>query len=112
MLRDDSGRRVLRSRRKPARRAIAILGQVPVGTIHPDDAFSGELAKLPFWDSLDWLGFLLETERLLQGRAKVVYTGLIDQAVEMAGGGRNAVLRVEHVVRSVALGAVPYERAE
>jgi hypothetical protein len=95
-----------------ARRAIAILGQVPTGTIHPGDAFKGELSRLPFWESLDWPAFVQETERLLQGQAMVPGTRPIDQAVEMAGGGRNAVLRVEHVVRSVALGAVPYESAE
>ncbi|AGA30152.1 hypothetical protein Sinac_6042 [Singulisphaera acidiphila DSM 18658] len=86
-----------------ARRAIAQLGTVPTETIRPDDRFAHDLVQLPFWDSLDWLGYIIEVEQPFEG--KVVFdSSVIDEAVKLAGG-RPLELRVKHVVRATVLAA-------
>ncbi len=92
-----------------ARRAIASLATVPASTILPDDSFARDLVQLPFWDSLDWLGFLLETE-VQSGLRIRLPGGVVERAYEEAGGGD--AVRVRHVVRAVASAAVPSRHAE
>lgn len=83
------------------RRAIAGLGTVPAESIRPEDSILRDLADLPFWDRLDWLVFVLEVERHLEGKVKLPRTW-IDDAVRRAGGYRAGLdLRVEHIVQAV-----------
>src|SRR3712207_6235089 len=58
-----------------ARRAVAALATVPPETIRPDDLFKRDLGKLPYWDSLDWLGFVLEVEK--QSGHTLRFTGAV-----------------------------------
>jgi hypothetical protein len=92
-----------------ARRAIASLATVPASTILPDDSFARDLVQLPFWDSLDWLGFVLETE-VQSGLRIRLPAGVVERAHEEAGGGD--ALRVRHVVRAVASAAIPSRHPE
>jgi hypothetical protein len=87
-----------------ARRAIAELAGVPANTILPDDSFGRDLIQLPFWDSLDWVEFTIETERQSDWR---IHMGsrVIDEAHKEAGGWH--ALRVRHVVRAVAASSAP-----
>lgn len=83
-----------------SRRAIAKLGDVPPETIRANDTFARDLIDLPFWDSLDWMGFLLEVEsecQLMTPRPKLRY-GAIDSL-----NVRFSDLQVRHVVKAVAL---------
>jgi acyl carrier protein len=82
------------------RRAIADLGTVPAETIRPDDSFSRDLVQLPFWDSLDFLEFVLEVERRLEGKVKLPGSDVIDDLIK-GSGGYDAEVRVEHVVRAI-----------
>jgi hypothetical protein len=93
-----------------ARRAIAELGTVPAETILPDDRLQ-DLGQLPFWDSLDWLGFILTTERQLG--VKVRYPGSLEIVHDliMQAGGNKAEIRVEHIVRAVVAGFCPPKKA-
>lgn len=44
------------------RRVIARLGDVEPAYIHHNDCFDGDIDLLPFWDSLDSLGIVMEIE--------------------------------------------------
>jgi hypothetical protein len=87
-----------------ARRVIADLGSVPPETIRPEDSFARDLVALPFWDSLDWFGFLLDVERACGPGVRLPGCSVIDEATAMAGGHYKD-LRVRHVVRATALAA-------
>ena len=88
-----------------ARAAIASLATVPSDAIYPADTFI-ELQRLPFWDSLDWLGFVLEVEKQSGAELRVM-GGVAGGAVQAAGGFKS--LRVEHIIRAVVCAAVPRE---
>jgi acyl carrier protein len=47
------------------RRAVANLGAVDPGFIRAEDVYPDQLGVLPFWDSIDWLAFVLELEEQL-----------------------------------------------
>jgi hypothetical protein len=86
-----------------ARRAIASLATVRADTIGPDDSFYHDLRRLPFWDSLDWLGFALEVEKQSNYELRVI--GAVAQgAVQAAGDFKR--LRVRHIIRSVMTAAI------
>ena len=85
-----------------ARRVIAELGTVPAETIHPDDSFAHDLVQLPYWDSLDWLDFIFRVERESEQK---VPRPVLDEAA-MFAWGRDADLRVKHVVRAIAMAAM------
>jgi hypothetical protein len=88
-----------------ARRAVASLATVPAETIRPDDSFARDLSQLPFWDSLDWLGFVLEVEK--QSGFTLRVTGAAAHGAVKAAGGYQS-LRVRDVVRSaIALTTAP-----
>ena len=89
-----------------ARRAIAELGTVLPETIMPFDTFAHDLVELPFWDSLDWLGFILNIERRFEGKVVVPGDSVIDEAVTLAWG-RHSDLQVKDVVKATALAATP-----
>jgi hypothetical protein len=85
-----------------ARRVIAELGTVPPETIRPDDSFAHHLVQLPFWDSLDWLGFILDVEQQFKGAVRLPsLVWVIEEATWESGGD----LRVKHIVRFLALAA-------
>ena len=90
-----------------ARRTIAELGTVPPETISPSDTFAHDLVELPFWDSLDWMGFILDIERRVD--VKLPCTSVIDDAIKLAGG-HHSKLQVKHVVKATALAATPYPK--
>jgi hypothetical protein len=50
------------------RRAVAAIGSVDPRFIQPDDAYPKPLIMLPFWDSIDWLAFVMELEKELETR--------------------------------------------
>lgn len=75
------------------RRAVAGVGLVDPLFVRASDRFPEELGVLPLWDSLDWMGFLLELERELEGppparledwpvRGSFAVTDLVRVAVE------------------------------
>ena len=86
-----------------ARRAIASLATVPPETILPDDSFYHDLRHLPFWDSLDWLGFVFEVEKQANHELRVM-GAVAEGAVRAAGDFKR--LRVRHIVRSVMTAAI------
>lgn len=86
-----------------ARRVIAELGTVPPETNRPDDSFAHDLVRLPFWDSLDWMGLVLGIEEKTGDRV-IVSEPCIDEAVR-AARNESSDLRVRHVVRALALAA-------
>jgi hypothetical protein len=63
-----------------------------------------DLVELPFWDSFDWLGFVIEIEQQLHGEIALPGHEVLDAAIKMAGGSF-AEVRVEHVVKATALAA-------
>jgi hypothetical protein len=85
-----------------ARRVIGELGTVPAETIYPDDTFAHDLVQLPYWDSLDWLDFIFRVER--ESQRKLPRSAL--DVAAMSSGGRDADLRVKHVVRAIAMAAM------
>lgn len=87
-----------------ARREIASLATVPAETIRPEHLIQGDLGNLPFWDSLDWLGFVLEVERE-SGYEVRVPGNVAGGAAQLAGGYRQ--MRVGDLVRSVVTAAFP-----
>jgi hypothetical protein len=92
-----------------ARRVIARLATVPPTTVLPDDSFARDLVRLPFWDSLDWLGFDLELEKELGCDvwiSHLKWQGTLKPLV----GFRNLLVR--HVVYAVATTAVISEERE
>ncbi len=86
-----------------ARRAIAKLATVPPETIRATDTFARDLIELPYWDSLDWLGFIFEVERECGHR--VPRTIYLDDAVDPRKMPFSE-LQVRHVVKAVALSAI------
>jgi hypothetical protein len=86
-----------------ARRAIASLATVPSETIYPEDSFFNDLRRLPFCDSLDWLGFVLEVEKQSGGEVRMMGS-VAEGAVKAAGDFKS--LRVKHIVRSVMTAAL------
>jgi hypothetical protein len=85
-----------------ARRIIGELATVSAETIHPDDSFAHDLVRLPYWDSLDWLDFIFRVERESQRKFP---RSVLDEAT-MSTCGRDADLRVKHVVRAIAMAAM------
>jgi hypothetical protein len=83
------------------RRAIAELGTVTAETILPDDRLFEDLGQLPFWDSLDWLHFILTTERQLGVKMRSPGSSVFGDAIIRQAGGYGAEIRVEHIVRAV-----------
>ncbi|MBA4186736.1 MAG: hypothetical protein C0467_01835 [Planctomycetaceae bacterium] len=53
------------------RRVIGRCGSVESEFIHHDDRWPEELGVLDFWDSIDYLGFVLDLERELKLRKPV-----------------------------------------
>ena len=92
-----------------ARRAVAALATVPPATIHPDDSFSQDLSKLPYWDSLDWLGFVLEVEK--QSGYSLRVRGAVAHAAVKSAGGYDKLL-VRHLVRAIVVSATADPAAE
>jgi hypothetical protein len=90
-----------------ARTSIASLAGVPRETILPEHSFANDLIELPYWDSLDWLGFIFEVEAHFRG-AVVIPPDPIGDAFRAAG--RADELRVKHVVRAVSAKAVRRKR--
>jgi hypothetical protein len=84
-----------------SREAIAKLAGVPRETILPEHSSRFDLIELPYWDSLDWLGYVFEVERLLKGA--VVIPNPIEEAHRAAG--YMAILRVKHLVKATSLAA-------
>jgi hypothetical protein len=87
-----------------ARRAIASLATVPADTIRPEDSFADDLQKLPYWDSLDWLGFIFEVEKQSDYRI-LVANEVVEEEMRAAGGYRK--LKVSQLVRAVAASVRP-----
>ena len=85
-----------------SRRAIASLATVPSETILPGNSFAEDLSALPYWDSLDWLGYHFETERQLQERVRLS-SEIMDDGIRAAGGYRS--LTVRDLVRATAAAA-------
>src|SRR5262249_20239256 len=88
------------------RRAIAGLGTVPAETIRADDTFSEDLVQLPFWDSLEWMGLILEIEQQPEDRVSLPEC-VIEDAIGLAGR-RPSELQVKHVARAAALAATSH----
>ncbi len=85
-----------------ARRAIAKLATVPPETIRATDTFARDLVELPFWDSLEWMGFILELEDECQRMTPcpdLRYDAIDSLNVPFSD------LQVRHVVKAVALSA-------
>ena len=85
-----------------ARRAIAGLATVPSETICPKNSFADDLSDLPYWDSLDWLGFIFETERQMNYRV-VISSQIVMDGIAKAGGYRR--LSVSDLIRATAMAA-------
>ena len=85
-----------------ARRAIAVLATVPSDTIYPENSFADDLSDLPYWDSLDWLGFILETERQMNYRV-VISSQIVMEGIAKVGGYRR--LSVGDLIHVTAIAA-------
>lgn len=67
---------------------------------------------LPYWDSLDWLGFVFEVEREMEERIKLPKGAVAEGLPGGDFGGRGGPLLVKEVVRATALAAIdPGRRA-
>ena len=47
------------------RHAVGAIGLVDSQYVRADDRYPDELAVLPLWDSMDWVGFIMEIEEEL-----------------------------------------------
>ena len=84
-----------------ARTAIANLAGVPPATILPDHTFAHDLVELPYWDSLDWLGYVFEVERLFHNA--IAIPSPVEAAFHAAG--LKQPLCVKHLVKATSLAA-------
>jgi hypothetical protein len=83
------------------RSAIAELGEVPSTSIRAEHRFFPDLKHLPFYDSIDFLGLILETEKKTNFKIKQIHN---DKLYDLIANGTVAdyILAVIHTQQPTA----------